>query len=102
MRGVDDLACPAPGLVVADRTAFLHVVVRGDAFAHFPFAELKAVPQHIAERLHQRALGVAREHLQAELMSVVVHEWSHQEKDIRRSESLISTLHTLRAYLAFN
>src|SRR5258708_28254104 len=90
MRGVDDLACPAAGLVVADRTAFLHVVVRGDAFAHFPFAELKAVPQHIAQRVHRRALGVAREPLQAALLSEVEHEWSHQEKSITRTESILA------------
>src|SRR5258708_5093377 len=90
MRGVDDLACPAAGLVVADRTAFLHVVVRGDAFAHFPFAELKAVPQHIAQRVHRRALGVAREPLQAALLSEVEHEWSHQEKPITRTGSILA------------
>ena len=28
MRSVNNLACPAPGLVIADRAALLHVVVR--------------------------------------------------------------------------
>src|SRR5205814_4468575 len=73
-----------PGLVIADRAAFLRVVVGGEAFAHFPFAERKAVPQHIAERLFRRTLGVAREPFQAALLGEVEHEWPHQEKSITR------------------
>ena len=77
MRGVDDLATPAPSLVVAYYAAFLRVVVCGEAFAHLPFAELESVPQHATESLGRRTPGVAREFLKAALLRSTQYRGAH-------------------------
>lgn len=80
MRGVDHPAGPAPGFVVADSATLPCIVVRGKALAHLPFAELKAIAQHVAEGLGRRTAGIARELLEAALLSLAEHEGAHAGK----------------------
>ena len=65
-----DLASPPPGFIVAYHAALLRVVVRRETLAHFPFAELESVPQHVAESLRRRTSGVARQLLQTVLLGL--------------------------------
>src|SRR5438128_8365662 len=82
MRGVDDLSGPAPGLVVAYSAAPLYIVVCGKALAHFPLAELEAVPQDVAERFSRRTACIARELFEAPLLSRTQYERTHGRKSI--------------------
>ena len=60
MHGVDHLTRPAPRILVPHGAVFFRFRVGRAAFAHFPFTELEAVPQHEAKRFRGATACIAR------------------------------------------
>src|SRR5207237_9900715 len=81
------LACPASNYAVAYHAALLRVVVRREAFAPFPFAELESIAQHVTESFCRRTPGVAGQLLQATLLCWTQYEGAHGEKSNRLTGS---------------
>jgi len=68
MRGVDHLARPAPGILIAHSAALPDVRVGRKALVNLPLAELEPVTQHESEDLGGRTSRVAGEPFQAALL----------------------------------